>query len=673
MAPWAPATTPYDDDGGAAKGGCWADDLEEFLGGGSDGIAAALRSADGITWDAAGATPWDAGSYGLLAAVRAAALGLYVGVGGTGTPGDPVIATAPDGTTAWSGIPNTFVGGGFAAAVTTRASDGAILAAGQDGGHAHTFAISDDDTATWVLSNPLGLYADLGQVAVRLSDELILVVGCGGLAPKAATSADGGTTWVPTADPGGLCGIGCAARASDDALVVCGVDSDGSHQFGFLSLSTDSGASWTYHNPITTAADETSAVDYVAVRPSDGALVILGFKFLNSDFVGTFDLLVGISDDDGATWTFSEPFGAGLSTGFDLTVRASDDALIVAGAGTDDNPHLSISTDGGTSWTLIDTPFMPRSVVVRDSDDLILIGGGDGEGQVAVSADGGTTWTDVTSIFTGAYAQVLAVAVRPADDLLIAVGYDGVGVKQVAVSSDSGSSWSAIDAGPFSTSPSGTGFCVACKQSTGALVVGLGQSINVIGTSPDGVTFTPRSSPFDGGQVTGIDYSPSEDRWVAAGVDYTFAPIVAYSDDDGATWTAVANPVDASYLLWTAPSWPRVYRDEDTNTWWLLGQTTGGMSLARSDDNGATWTEVSSPLDPVDGVGAAWGMVRAGTVLGLCGIDNTLEKQMCISTDDGATWEFDANPSPFDPSTAAYGFAYSPSIPLAVVFGNNSA
>lgn len=671
MAPWAPATTPYDDDGGAARGGCWADDLEEFLGGGGDGIAAALRSADGATWEAAGATPWDGGP-GLNAAVRAAVLGLYVAVGTPGITGDPAIATAPDGSTAFTGITNPFTGPGSGVAAAVRASDGAILIAGQNADGTKMLAISDDDTTTWALYAPLALGGFPAGVTVRPSDDLILFVGEAVTFPDAATSSDGGSSWNPT-DPGGLVSVSCATRDSDDALVVGGVDSDSIHQFGFVSVSTDDGASWSYSNPFGDgSANDTSRVGSVAVRQSDGAIIVFGFTVATSGdpFIAT----VGISLDDGATWSLSYPLGlVHDSSTFGMTLRASDEAILCLPYDNFlDAPKLAISTNSGSSWTVYDMPIIAGSIRVRDSDDLIVIGGsGSGAAQTAVSADGGTTWTDIVTVFAGPYTGVAGLAIRASDDLLIATGADALGTEQVAVSSDSGASWSAIDPGPFSTAASGKGFVVACKQSTGALIIGSGQCPQTIATSPDGVTFTPVTSPFDGGQVCGLDYSPGEDRWIASGWDYTFTAVVAYSDDGGATWTTVTNPMDVSYVSSGAPSHPRVYRDEDTSTWWLLGQTTGGMSLARSDDNGLTWTEVSSPLDPVAGVGAAWGMIRVGSVLGLCGIDNTLTKQACVSEDDGATWQFDANPSPFDASTAAYGFAYSPTIPRAVVFGNN--
>jgi hypothetical protein len=142
---WTDTPTPLDP--GSCFGGCWADDLAEFVGAGQDDALteALIRSADGINWIYE-ASPFDGGKGNGV--VRDVPLGLTVAVGQSPDYADAIV-TSPDDM-AWSGAGNPFLGVGAGRNVAIRASDDAILAAGRTTPvELLQFALSTDDTATW--------------------------------------------------------------------------------------------------------------------------------------------------------------------------------------------------------------------------------------------------------------------------------------------------------------------------------------------------------------------------------------------------------------------------------------------------------------------------------------------------------------------------------------------
>jgi hypothetical protein len=311
----------------------------------------------------------------------------------------------------------------------------------------------------------------------------------------------------------------------------------------------------------------------------------------------------------------------------------------------------------------LDRGFCLAGCYASDLKEFVAAGqNGDATKTIIRSADG-INWIYEESPFDSGGGTGQAAVRDLFHGVYVAAGFDGALTDTIATSPD-GITWTGRG-NPF---PAGGGQAVACKQATGALVVGSGSGIShVIAVSSDAAAFAAISTVLNGAQnVAAVDYSPSEDLWMAAGEDASYHAFVAKSSDDGATWTLLAHPMDASNAV---P--PRVYRDEANGRWWLLGQTTGGHSLAVSSDGGASWTQISSPLDPVGGVGAAHAMVNAGGNLGVGGVDHTQTKQMIVSLDAGTSWTADGESSPFGAGTA-YGIAYSPDADLAVVFGRTA-
>lgn len=657
---WTIETNPLDQ---YVYGVCWASDLAEFLAVGQDsGVTEALiRSADGSSWIYQ-ASPFDGGVGN--AAVRDIFHGITVAAGRTADAADAFI-TSPDNST-WTGRGNPFLGAAYGFGAAVRESDGALLVAGGSGA-TPGLAVSTDDGVTWTgLVLPADTFSTLQCAAIRSSDDLLLIGGNPldlyyfPASDYAAVSSDGGATWLttrPFGDGGAV--YGCAVRDSDGALVVAGADGSG---YAKVGVSNDDGATWTTYAPFGILA--TSGLAGVAVRQSDDALIVVGNDNGNVHHLA-------ISTDGGTTWTPRVPFDVGgFASG--VAVRSSDDAILVVGTDSSSSVQFAVSTNSGLTWTTsaVGLIGIGLGVAVRDSDDLILVGG-TGDDSIATSIDGGGTWV-VSSTFAGGYGA--GAAFRQGDGALLVAGSFAGGVIQTGVSTDDGTSWTT--AGPLSL-PVGTALCVACKQSNGALVAGGDYTaVRTIAVSSDaGVTWTAVPSPFDGGgQVSAIDYSVADDTWFASGVDAAgTAPLVAFSTDDGATWTALAAQPPMAYNF--NNFYPRVYRDEPNGAWWVVGQTTGNHAAAVSADGGSSWTEVTTPLDDAALVGGAMAILNTGAAMALVGVDALNTKQMCVSTDAGSTWEFDATPSPFGDigSPAAVTLAYSSDLDLAVAGGYGAA
>jgi photosystem II stability/assembly factor-like uncharacterized protein len=185
----------------------------------------------------------------------------------------------------------------------------------------------------------------------------------------------------------------------------------GGHQA--VSSSTDGGRTWSR----ITALDDADAMGW-GFR--DGAVFVSGHPGLNR------------SDDDDATFT---RINEGLP-GTDLHAFGAGHQVLYGAAA---DGGLLASTNDGATWEVRTTegtqPFFGRIVVDPDDDDHLYAS--DAQSGVAESTDGGRTWTALDS---GLPAATWLSRSGDSLDVLIASGPAGA-----ARSTDSGRSWTRLD------------------------------------------------------------------------------------------------------------------------------------------------------------------------------------------------------------------------------------
>jgi len=205
-------------------------------------------------------------------------------------------------------------------------------------------------------------------------------------------------------------------------------------------------------------------------------------------------------------------------------------------------------------------------------------------------------------------------------------GSTGTGVNTIATSPD-GTTWTGR------TSQLASGYGVAWN---GSLWVAVGISAGGISTSPDGITWTAQTSPFTTGR--GVAWNGS--LWVAVGTGAGTDKIA--TSPDGITWTGRTSSLNYGYgIAWNGSLWVAVGN--------------GANQIVTSPD-GITWTGRTSPLAPVHGVawnGSLWVAVGYGT-------------KTIATSSDGITWAGRRNPLTF-----GYGIAWNGSLWVAV--GENPA
>lgn len=242
----------------------------------------------------------------------------------------------------------------------------------------------------------------------------------------------------------------------------------------------------------------------IAIDPSDPQRL----------FVGGHQA-VSVSTDGGATWTEIEELRDADAMGWAFT----DDAIYVSG-----HPGLNRSTDDGETFELIKEGLPNTDLHAFGGTDTVLYAASPAVGVFA-SESGGDGW----ELRNGSVGQSFfgRILVDPADDDHVLAGDASAGV---AESTDGGETWRLLDTGlPSATWISRGGndleVLVASGPAGAALSEDAGQSWQPLDV-PDGVTL--------------IEAVPGEPDLLYAGRHEGERVTVLVSTDGGATWAPAA-------------------------------------------------------------------------------------------------------------------------------------
>ncbi len=424
---------------------------------------------------------------------------------------------------------------------------------------------------------------------------LALVLATATVRPLAGQTID----WVPTGGPGGG-EVHSVARDSAGRLFATVVRAG-------VFRSDDEGATWQAKN----AGLWGTSVQDILVLPDDRLLLAVGGYIhrsidhgewwthehfpeigetrrlvLSPDGTTVFAAGNGTgvfrSVDAGVTWTRVLVVDAYV---FDIAVSPTNPGLVFAVAG-QFGPHWGLyrSTDGGTTWALLDTlpgngTFGLRAVAVLGSGRVIVSREGCiGEpsqadptvpwGDVYYSVDGGATWSIADTTITKCDARQFVEG----DGVVWApLRQDG----GVAMSTDEGVTWHEAGLAPKDIN-------TVLLGPQGSLLIGSTSTGIWLGQTSDPAAARSSNTGLRGANTLRV--LPVAGGRIVAGTSYG----VVQSEDAGQTWRTVA-----SHSLG--------YESQSTCT--LLNRAPGGVLvasfggfLARSSDNGGTWS-VSPYLD----------------------------------------------------------------------------
>jgi hypothetical protein len=368
---------------------------------------------------------------------------------------------------------------------------------------------------------------------------------------SAEVTTDGGGNWV-------------AVWYSNDYLD----DTIGTDYDILVARSTDNGATWTAPAALNTNAATDSGNDWDPQVTTDGAGNWVAVWYSDDDMGGTIgvdgDILVARSTDNGATWTAPAC----------LNTNCATDSGSGGGASEDEYPQ--VTTDAAGNWVAL---WDSTENLDLDADTVGDIGT-DTDILMARSTDNGTTWTAPAALNTNASTDS-GEDIRP------------------QVTTDGGGNWVAV---------------WESNDTLGEGDIGTDYDILVADSTDNGATWSaPYALNTNAATDSGEDEYPqvttnAAGNWVAVWQSYddlgstigTDADIlVARSTDNGVSWTAPAalntnaasdSGIDGRPQLTTdgAGNWVAVWESNEN-----LGGTIGtdaDILVARSTDNGATWT-----------------------------------------------------------------------------------
>jgi len=261
------------------------------------------------------------------------------------------------------------------------------------------------------------------------------------------------------------------------------------------------------------------------------------------------------------------------------TIAYGDGRFIAAGA----DGKMAWSTDGAT-WTAVANSTFGTSTInsVAYGNNLFVAVGASGK---MASSSNGTTWTTRTSTFGTSLIRTIAYG----NNLFVAVGDSG----KMAYSSN-GTTWTARTG---AQSTFGSSNIAGIAYGDGRWLAG-GVDTKMA-YSANGTTWTARTGdyPFDDPNnygVSGFVYGGG--RWNARSIAL---PRMAYSTDNGVTWTGVPRNFMTGYNIDAF-----IYGND------RLVATGSFSGVGYSDDNGITWTQTSSSSSLFRALDIAYGNGR---------------------------------------------------------------
>lgn len=163
------------------------------------------------------------------------------------------------------------------------------------------------------------------------------------------------------------------------------------------------GQSWSVAGSVTLGPTAPYGSGSVAMAYGAGKLVVVGASWDDNT------IKVGVSSDDGASWTvtsLTSPFASNNKTGGSAIVYCGNGTFVIAVTGGSFKTAISRSTDKGVTWSTpttsdIASDWVPDPVMFADTSGRVVYQG------YFVSSDYGATWTKIT--LTGTYGMLAPI------------------------------------------------------------------------------------------------------------------------------------------------------------------------------------------------------------------------------------------------------------------------